>query len=179
MKIKLIQLNKELQQALEFHPELDYLCQLNKLVKRINAKGIVIHHAASDGSTPQSVTRYHTQSRGWYHAGYHILITPDGKAHALRSLDTIGAHAGVGARPNKPSYNNNRETIGIALTGAIHEHKHTEEAVSKLLEVIALLANTYKDLEYIEGHNKMPGCATACPGRFMPMDNIKLSLSRY
>jgi hypothetical protein len=158
------------------HPELDYMCKLDRLVKRDITRGIVIHHTSSDKSTPESVTRYHTQTRGWYHAGYNILITPDGVAHELRPLEMIGAHAGVKDRTPKPGeigYNNNRQTVGIALTGAMHQHKPTREALKTLYKVIIGLLNLYPTIEFIEGHGLMPGCSTACPGQYMPMDDIK------
>jgi hypothetical protein len=159
------------------HPELDYMCKLDSLVPRKATKGIVIHHTASDGSTPESVTRYHTQTNGWHHAGYNILITPDGVAHELRPLEMIGAHAGVKTDPRpiegELGYNNNRQTVGVSLTGAMHQHKPTREALQTLYKVIIGLLKQYPTIDFIEGHGGMPGCQTACPGQYMPMDEIK------
>jgi hypothetical protein len=127
------------------------MCKLDKLVQRDTTKGIVIHHTSSDGSTPESVVRYHTQTKGWHHAGYNILITPDGVAHELRPLEMIGAHAGAKPRPTEgePGYNNNRQTVGVALTGAMHQHKPTQEAIETLYTVISGLLDLYPTIEFI------------------------------
>lgn len=78
-------------------------------MRKINL--IVIHCSATRADrtlTPDDLETLHRR-RGFKGAGYHFYITKDGKIHATRPLDRIGAHA----------KGHNANSVGVCYEGGL------------------------------------------------------------
>src|SRR5216117_2473729 len=53
---------------------------------------IVVHHSAGPpDQTPESIARFHVETRGWSGIGYNYLVYEDGRIFAGRPLDVLPA----------------------------------------------------------------------------------------
>ena len=88
------------------------LINIGKIEREISL--VVIHCSATDPSKsnygPERLRRDHI-ARGFSDCGYHYYITKDGKIHAMRPLEKMGAHA--------KGYN--RNSIGVCYEGGIRD----------------------------------------------------------
>ena len=150
---------------------------------------IVIHHSASDGSTIQSIHKYHL-SEGHKGCDYNYVIETDGTIHLGRGLLYEGGHVG-----NAKSNYLNAHSCGICLVGAIHKHEPTAAQVASAIKLItAILALNGQTISgvainvtTIYGHREVPyyvngkltgdAYPTVCPGANMPMAEFKALLS--
>lgn len=119
-------------------------------------KGIVLHHAASNGSVEQ-IHRGHL-NRGWVGIGYHFYVRKDGSVYRGRPENWIGAHA-VG----------HNTKIGICAEGNFMNDKMGDAQKKSIIEVIAYLLDKYGDLTILR-HKDVD--ATACPGTNYPFNEI-------
>ncbi len=119
-------------------------------------KGIVLHHAVSNGSVEQ-IHRSHL-NRGWIGIGYHFYVRKDGSVYRGRPENWIGAHA-VG----------HNTKIGICAEGNYMEDTMGKAQKQAIIEVIAYLLEKYGDLS-IYRHKDVD--ATACPGANYPFTEI-------
>lgn len=136
---------------------------------------IVVHHAAAPRSTTvEQIRDWHT-GKSWRDIGYHWLITQPGEVASLHmgrkhDLDDewepweYGAHA----------KGHNSHSIGICLVGNYDE----EEVPPETLEVlhgwlVALCLRWGLTSEAIRSHGELTGAATACPGRFVDMGEVR------
>lgn len=97
-------------------------------------------------------------ARGFIDIGYHFVIYPSGRIYQGRPVTAYGAHA----------VNANSE-IGIAFAGNMEVDKPTSKALDsyeRLLEDLQVPSRN------VRGHYRVPGNATACPGK-----NLKSILS--
>lgn len=118
--------------------------------------GIVLHHAASNGSV-EAIHNAH-KNRGWIGIGYHFYIRKDGKVYRGRPENWIGAHA-VG--------HNNK--IGICAEGNFENDVMGSAQKNSIIELIAYLLKKYGDLSICR-HKDVD--ATACPGANYPYSEI-------
>lgn len=118
--------------------------------------GIVLHHAASNGSV-EAIHSYH-KNRGWIGIGYHFYVRKDGKVYRGRPENWIGAHA-VG--------HNNK--IGICAEGNFMNDVMGSAQKDSIIELIAYLLKKYGDLNICR-HKDVD--ATACPGTNYPYSEI-------
>lgn len=119
---------------------------------------IVIHCSATrDGQDiqPATIRRWHLR-RGWRDIGYHYVITLNGRIHAGRPIDEVGAH--VRGR--------NMTTIGICYVGGLDADGKPantmtdaqRDAIDRLCRALVAVLNC--PLE-ITGHNEHS--RKACP----------------
>jgi N-acetylmuramoyl-L-alanine amidase len=137
---------------------------------------IILHHSASpDHETLKdfdAIRRYHIDHNGWRDIGYHFVIEDvDGAAQVFsgRPVDQNGAHC--------PGMN--QKSIGICMVGNYDIAPPPAHLVDGLITVLTELMSEYKiPVEKILPHRAaaQPGHATACPGKFFPMDEIKRRL---
>jgi hypothetical protein len=140
-------------------------------------KLLTVHHTALQvtGDERSAVERmralytYHSNSRGWGDIGYHYVIDEFGQAYEGRAGGdgVVGGHA----------YCANVGTIGIALMGSFELEKPTQEQMTALKELLALLSAKYridlkKDVMFhgkkfpvIVRHGDL--VTTTCPGYFI------------
>jgi len=121
-------------------------------------QGIVIHHSGTNPThTPNSITRYHTKTKGWEYCGYHYIIDQNGIVYGqgyrefdgMRPISKAGAHA----RTGKP-HSRNRTHIGICLIG---NKTFSDIQISVMKTLCMELAAEYP-IKTIERHHE------ECPG---------------
>ena len=123
------------------------------LIKRKFTKKIIVHHADAASCTVQDIYRWHKE-KGWSGIGYHFFIRKDGSVYRGRPIDTIGSHC----------LNQNSDSIGICLEGALTQEKPTTAQINSLKELIAYLKGIYGNIP-VKGHKEF--MATDCPGSLM------------
>lgn len=137
-------------------------------------KYIVLHHTATSRGSVESIHRTHlSRGNSWLGIGYHFVIgngngMPDGEIEAtFRWRQQLhGAHAGVG--------DYNQQGIGIVLVGNFDDRPPTAAQLTAIKRLVATLKAEYGIVaEKVVGHSDVK--ATACPGRFFPLANVRLS----
>lgn len=130
------------------------------LNRKINT--IHIHHTAEPSKasfkglqTIESISRYHTETRGWSDIGYHLIITPEGTIWAGRDLNRDPASIA----------NNNPGAIALALIGNFDKEILEEPQKTAILELTKFLLITFQleAQKSIVFHNDKS--VTACPGK--------------
>lgn len=139
---------------------------------------IVIHHSASDKSTPQSMADYHVKTRGWDALGYHFVIGNgvgygDGRVFVGErwSRQMHGAHC------KTPGNHFNEHGIGICLIGDLDDHAPSRAQVESLARLIAFLqVQCGIPKNKIHTHGGVTG-KTACPGRNFSLSAVLKKVS--
>ena len=132
---------------------------------------IVIHHSATTEGSAAVFHRFHVDERGWDSLGYHFVIgngtgSGDGEIEVgprWRRQQT-GSHA-VGY---------NRRGIGICLVGNFNEQRPTPRQMQSLRLLGTHLMKRF-DIppERVIGHKECRGASTECPGKNMPMNDVR------
>lgn len=141
-------------------------------------KCVVIHHSASDKSTPQGMRDYHIQTRGWDELGYHFVIGNgvgygDGKVFVGErwNRQMHGAHC------KTPGNFHNDHGIGICLIGNLESHGPTARQVETLSRLLSFLSDkTRIPRSKIYTHGGVTN-KTACPGRYFSLSNVLSKMS--
>ncbi|AGL00264.1 N-acetylmuramoyl-L-alanine amidase [Desulfoscipio gibsoniae] len=129
---------------------------------------LIIHHTGAEEKDTSQIRRYH-KSLGWQDIGYHFVIERSGLVAPGRSPDQPGAHCIAGCM--------NTKSLGIALIGNLEEHPPRPEQVEALIELLGRLIKQYHiPLANILGHREVPGAATACPGKYFPLAEVREKL---
>lgn len=139
---------------------------------------VVIHHSASDRSTPQSMADYHVKNRGWDALGYHFVIGNgvgygDGRVFVGERW-TKQMH---GAHCKTPGNHYNEHGIGICLIGDLDAHGPSPAQVESLARLVAFLQRQCgigKSKVYT--HGGITG-KTACPGRHFSLPAVLRKLN--
>jgi hypothetical protein len=135
---------------------------------------IVIHHSDSPNGNAASFDQWHRQ-RGWDELGYHFVIDngsggPDGRVEVGSRWDKQkhGAHCKV------PGNYYNEHGIGICLVGDFEKAHPTARQIDSLKKLLAfLMAETHIPPSHILGHGEANGGKTRCPGRNMPLAQLR------
>lgn len=141
----------------------DYGLHFRHLTPRTTTDQIIIHHTGNPTDDDLSAEDIHEahKNQGWAGIGYHYVIRKDGTIEAGRPDATIGAHV----------YGENRDTIGIHLSGNFNEADPTDAQIEAAARLIAWLTEEY-DLDIVTGEDDPKDvivghrdlAATACPG---------------
>lgn len=127
-------------------------------------KYIILHHAEAVQATPNQIHAWHLQN-GWAGAGYNYYVRKDGTVYEMRG-NNVGAHT--------QSYNS--VSIGICCEGNYDtESTMPDKQYSALVELIKMVKMKYPNTEKIGGHRDFN--ATACPGKYFPLNDIINSVS--
>jgi len=143
---------------------------------------IVIHHSASDRSTPQGMRDWHVNGRGWVALGYHFVIGNgvgygDGKVYVGERW-TKQMH---GAHCKTPGNQYNNHGIGICLIGDLQTHAPTRNQIAALTKLLAFLtAESRIPSSRILTHGGVTG-KTECPGRYFSLRPVldRLSMQQF
>ena len=131
--------------------------------RRTRTSAIVVHHLDAHWD----VHRTHTfhQSLGWNGIGYHFHIAMDGTISTGRGLEFVGAHA-------NPPAGANSSMIGIGCEGRYHnvDRSMPDIQFNALVWLIQHLRGIYGNIP-IHGHRDL--AATACPGQFFPLNEVR------
>ncbi len=136
-------------------------------------KYIVIHHSASNTSTPQGMRQWHMQGRGWDELGYHFVIGNgvrygDGKVFVGNrwKQQKHGAHTKTAGNVY------NQQGIGICLIGNFETARPTEKQMQSLARLVSFLgAKCRIGRSRILTHGGITG-RTACPGGRFSLDAL-------
>lgn len=139
---------------------------------------IVIHHSASDRSTPQGMRDWHVNGRGWVALGYHFVIGNgvgygDGKIYVGERWhkQMHGAHC------KTPGNHYNNHGIGICLIGDLQKHRPTRRQLAALNRLLSFLASkSHISRSRILTHGGVTG-KTECPGRYFSLQPVLQKLS--
>lgn len=142
-------------------------------------RSIVVHHSDFlEPAGPLGIKQYHLEVSGFADIGYHFVIEPDGTVYEGRSLERMGAHAGVareatrGHRDRDPDWG----AIGIVLDGYFGEDLPPPAQREALLGLIDHLRARFPRIERVIGHREVRrelvvakeltpvGPPTVCPG---------------
>lgn len=126
------------------------------LSSRSATDAIVIHHAAADKATPESIHAYHL-SQGWAGIGYHLYVRKDGSIHEGRPLWASGAHV----------LNHNYHTVGVCCEGNydVAGAVMPKAQMDALHEVLRYLTGIYPGAA-VKFHRDYGG--SVCPGDYFP-----------
>lgn len=146
---------------------------------------IVVHHTATERSSPQSIDRFHREVRKWEGLGYHFLIG-NGRSNGRDPTFGDGAvHAGIrwleqrgGAHVRMKNVKNaNSFSIGIALIGNFENEPPTPRQLAALRCLLGFLTKEYGiPRDKIFGHGEVSEKHTLCPGKLLPLAKIVASL---
>ena len=130
---------------------------------RSSTLGIVIHHLDAHW-TVERTHEFH-QSLGWNGIGYNFHIAIDGTISLGVGMEFVGAHT-------NPPLGTNNTTIGIGCEGRYHsvDRAMPDAQFNALVWLIRHLREVYGDI-WIKGHRDL--AATACPGQFFPLEEVK------
>ncbi len=131
----------------------------NTLQKRSSTKYIVLHHRAGNGDA-KSIHEGHL-NQGWSGIGYHFYIRKDGSIYRGRPINTVGAHT--------QGYNS--VSVGVCFEGNYENEKSMSPLQLKAgQDLVSYLKELYPSAEVL-GHRDLQ--ASACPGKYFPLDEIK------
>lgn len=139
---------------------------------------IVIHHSASDHSTPQGMRDWHVNGRGWVALGYDFVIGNgvgygDGKVYVGERWrkQMHGAHC------KTPDNHYNNHGIGICLIGNLQNHPPTPKQIAALARLLSFLtAKCGIPRSRILTHGGITG-KTQCPGRYFSLQPVLREMS--
>lgn len=157
-------------------------------------RGIVVHHTATEAGNPESIDRFHRVNKEWENGlGYHFLI---GNGHGMadgevavsrrwRDQETLdGAHVNLSEAAKSGVFNlpadakGNAVTIGVALVGNFENDLPTASQLTSLKRLLTFLRKRYGiGLATIVGHGEVAAKGTACPGRWLLVDEVVLALA--
>ena len=126
---------------------------------------LILHQEAASSATLEQIHAYH-KGKGWGGIAYHLYVRKDGSIYRGRQLDRRGAHTS----------NYNFRSVGICCEGNFETEMMTPAQYAALCEAISYVQGVYPGLRII-GHREV--CATACPGKFFPLEEVKKAMQRY
>jgi len=129
---------------------------------RKTTEQIILHHAAAKSCTPDDIHAWHL-ARGYTGIGYHYVVRKDGSVYRGRPEDTVGAHASASGA--------NYNSIGVCFEGSFDVETMPEVQAVAGCELVQYLKDKHGVTKVI-GHGDVPGAATACPGKYFPLDRI-------
>lgn len=138
-------------------------------------RSIVLHHSATHGGSAVAFERNHRARLGGL--AYHFIIgngsgTPDGEIETgYRWRDQIPG-------PHTKNQEINRESVAVCLVGDLQAGPPTRKQVGALLALLERICRECSiPAEAIRSHREADA-ETLCPGRGLPMDEIRAALSR-
>lgn len=127
---------------------------------RNSTKYIVLHHASAKNYSFKQCHQGHL-NQGWTGIGYHFYVTKDGTVYEGRPINAVGAQVS----------NYNSISLGICAEGNYDtESSMPEKQLRSIAELLEHVKNIYPSAQIV-GHKELG--ATACPGRYYPLDKLK------
>jgi N-acetyl-anhydromuramyl-L-alanine amidase AmpD len=120
---------------------------------------IVLHHAAATTATVVQIDQWH-KGNGWSGIGYHFYVRKNGDIYRGRPIWAVGAHA----------QGSNSNSIGICAEGNFDTETMPQAQEKAIKELLEYLKTLYPKAE-VKGHREV--CATGCPGKNYPLDEMK------
>ena len=120
---------------------------------------IVWHHAAARSCTIQTIHSWHLNN-GWSGCAYHFFVRKNGRVYRGRPENMCGGH--TFGFPG---------TIGVCFEGNFDAERMGDKQIRAGQALHRYLHRKYRGAPD-RGHGSMPGNATGCPGRYLPMSTI-------
>jgi len=120
-----------------------------------------VHHYHHETATVEEVHGWHLNA-GKIGIGYAVIINMDGQIWMGRGLDMAGAH----------TVNHNNRSVGVAFQGRYDDRTRVmpDAQFNAGVWMLKYLQKRY-GTHPIYGHGELR--ATACPGRFFPLDEMR------
>lgn len=131
----------------------------NRVSNRNRTDLIVLHHAAAKTATVTQIDQWH-KAKGWSGIGYHFYVRKNGDVYRGRPIWAAGAHA----------QGSNSNSIGICAEGNFDIEKMPQAQEKAIKELLEYLKALYPKAQ-VKGHREV--CATGCPGKNYPLDEMK------
>ncbi len=116
--------------------------------------GIVLHHAAANGSV-EDIHAYHKHQNGWAGIGYHFYVRKDGTVYRGRPETWLGAHT-----------TGHNDKLGICAEGNFDEETMPAVQQKAIVALLRHLFAKYGEMT-VYAHHGLD--ATACPGKQYPL----------
>ncbi len=139
----------------------------NQIIKQVlqplnlsKVDSIALHHMATDVDV-KNIERMHI-NQGWRAIGYNFWVAFDGTVYQGRGFN-VGA--GVDSQ--------NGHIISIGFQGDYHSksRKMPDKQFNAGIDIIKYVMNKVPSVKNIGGHKDF--MATACPGQYFPLDEMK------
>lgn len=140
---------------------------------------IVIHHSASDKSTPEGMRDWHVNGRHWDDLGYHFVIG-NGVGYEDGAVFVGGrwTRQKHGAHCKTPDNHYNEHGIGICLIGNLNSHPPTAKQIRSLARLISFLTDKcHIPKSKVLTHGGVTH-KTECPGRLFSLSTVMQQVSR-
>jgi hypothetical protein len=138
-------------------------------------RSIVIHHSATHGGSAAAFERNHRARLGGL--AYHFIIG-NGSGCGDGEIETGYRWRDQIPGPHTKNLEVNNESIAVCLVGDLQSAPPTRRQVSALLELLERLCRECRiPAERIRCHKEVDP-ETLCPGRGLPMDELRTALSR-
>ena len=143
-----------------------------------NWEYIIVHHSATATGSAERFDKQH-RDKGWRGIGYNFVINNgtcgrgDGEVEVTPrwTLQQTGAHCKASDR--------NENGIGICLVGNFSETQPTDRQLLSLINLIRELQQQFNiPASRVEGHGRVRGANTECPGTGFPWATVKQHLLR-
>ena len=132
--------------------------KFGNLSKRSKTNRIILHHAAAGTCGAATIHQWHL-GNGWSGVGYHFVVRKDGTIERGRPENTVGAHAS----------GSNSDSIGICFEGNFDSETMGAAQKQAGKELVSHLKKKY-GISKVQKHRDV--CATSCPGKNFPFDEI-------
>lgn len=139
---------------------------------------IVIHHSATDRGSASVFDKNHREQNGWDELGYHFVIgNGHGSGDGQIEIGPRWHKQKHGAHCKTPDNYFNDHGIGICLVGDFTGDRPTPRQLSSLVALIRALSDmTGIPADRVTSHGQV-NPKTACPGRFMPVADIRRAIA--
>lgn len=140
-------------------------------------KRIYIHHSQSPKTTTLNQIKEWHLANGWSDIGYHYVINGEGVVKRGRDNSIPGAHV---ANEAKTEFDN-RETLGICVTGNFDVEHPELEQIARLETLLVSLCMQYNiHPSHILGHRDFKGVTKTCPGEnlYNIMNDLRFHVDR-
>jgi len=132
--------------------------------KRSQTRQIVVHHIDHATASIHDVHGWHL-NRDFAGIGYNFFVDKKGNIFNGRGMTAVGAHTNPPAGVNSAS-------VGISCQGAYDTVDKTmpDAQFNALVWLLLEIRRTYGDIPIV-GHGEL--VATACPGRYFPIAEVR------
>jgi N-acetyl-anhydromuramyl-L-alanine amidase AmpD len=171
---------------------------------RPGLSGIALHHSATAnpvvglaGEDARAIFRYHVETLGWRHGGYHYLVHPGGLIEYALDETLPAPHAGFRDPEDRLGLERgqywNRHFLAVCLlgwfdrdrvdpgSGAAIPNRFTAPTGQQLRALTGLLRDLCRrhriPPRQVRGHRELAGCRTRCPGTNIDLDGLRAALA--
>jgi hypothetical protein len=138
-------------------------------------RSIIVHHSATHGGSAAAFERNHRARLGGL--AYHFIIG-NGSGCGDGEIETGYRWRDQVPGPHTKNLEVNNESIAVCLVGDLQSAAPTRRQVAALLDLLERLCREcHIPAERVRCHKEVDP-ETLCPGRGLPMDELRAALSR-